>query len=192
MSPDCAAPAVIVRPSLDTDLPRIAAIYGHWVLHGLASFELTPPTAGEMAHRRSTLLEQRYPYLVATDRATGAVLGFAYAGPYRARPAYSFSVEDSVYVAPDAGRRGVGRALLERLIAECETLGFRQMIAVIGDSANVASIELHARLGFAHAGLLPAVGWKFERWVDSVLMVRALGAGSTTAPERARRSRTPR
>ncbi|GGG27553.1 N-acetyltransferase [Caldovatus sediminis] len=170
-----------VRDSRDADLPAIAAIYGHWVAHGLASFELEPPGVEEMARRRRALLDAGYPYLVA-EAAGGAVLGYAHAGPYRSRPAYRFAVENSVYVAPEAARRGVGRLLLPALIARCEQAGFRQMVAVIGDSGNAASIGLHARCGFVHAGLLPAVGWKHGRWVDSVLMTRALGEGSATPP----------
>ncbi|MBW8269465.1 GNAT family N-acetyltransferase [Caldovatus aquaticus] len=177
------APPLTVRDSRDSDLPAIAAIYGHWVVHGFASFELEPPGVEEMARRRRALLEAGYPWLVA-EGERDAVLGYAYAGPYRTRPAYRFAVENSVYVAPEVAgaRRGVGRALLAALIARCEAAGFRQMVAVIGDSGNAASIGLHARCGFARAGLLPAVGWKHGRWVDSVLMARALGEGSATPP----------
>jgi phosphinothricin acetyltransferase len=169
-----------VRDSRDDDVAQIAAIYAHAVLHGYASFELDPPAAEEMARRRAEVLARGNPYLVA--EAEGRVLGYAYAGPYRARPAYRFSVEDSIYVAPDAQRRGVGRALLPVLIERCTAAGYRLMVAVIGDSANASSIELHRVFGFAPAGLLPAVGWKHGRWVDSVLMTRALGEGATTPP----------
>jgi phosphinothricin acetyltransferase len=174
--------SILLRDSTDADLPAIAAIYGHWVLNGIASFELEPPDVAEMARRRAAVLAGGYPYIVATD-AAGRVLGYAYAGAYRARPAYRFSVENSIYVAPDAGQRGVGRRLLPELVARCEAAGFRLMVAVIGDSGNAASIGLHASCGFAHAGLLPAVGWKHGRWVDSVFMTRPLGAGTATPPE---------
>jgi L-amino acid N-acyltransferase YncA len=162
-------------------VPAITAIYGHWVRHGLASFELDPPEEAEMARRRAAILAAGYPYLVA--EAEGRLLGYACASAYRPRPAYRFAVEDSVYVAPGAGRAGTGRALLEALIARCTARGFRLMVAVIGDSANAASIGLHERAGFTRAGLLPAIGWKHGRWVDSVLMTRPLGAGATTPPE---------
>ncbi len=182
---DGAAPAafpaaMLIRDSREADIPAIAAIYGHWVTHGLASFETEPPGAAEMARRRAALLDAGFPNLVA--EADGRMLGHAHAGPYRARPAYRFTVENSIYVAPDAGRGGVGRALLEALLARCGALGFRLVVAVIGDSGNAASIGLHAALGFRHAGLLPAVGWKHGRWVDSVLMTRALGEGAATPP----------
>ncbi|MGG5809010.1 N-acetyltransferase family protein [Falsiroseomonas sp. CW058] len=168
----------MIRDSRDEDIPAIAAIYGHWVTHGLASFELAEPGAAEMAARRAAILAGGFPYIVATD-AAGRLLGYAYASSYRARPGYRFTVENSIYVAPDAGGRGTGRALLAMLVERCEALDFRLMIAVIGDSANAASIGLHAACGFAHAGLLPAVGWKHGRWVDSVLMTRPLGPGAT-------------
>ena len=171
-----------IRDSHPNDLSAVTAIYAHWVTHGLASFELTPPDAAEMARRRDAILAAGYPYLIATDE-TGRVLGYAYASAYRTRPAYRFAVEDSIYVAPDANRGGVGRALLAALIGRCETRGFRLMVAVIGDSGNAPSIGLHRAHGFTHAGTLPAIGWKHGRWVDSVLMTRALGAGATTPPE---------
>ena len=180
MSPDPTAP--LLRDSRAEDIPAIASVYGHWVRHGAASFELDAPDDAEMARRRDAILEGGYPYLVAEDPAAGRVLGYAYAGAYRTRPAYRFAVEDSIYVAPDAGRRGVGRALLGALIARCEAAGFRQMIAVIGDSGNAGSIRLHEGCGFSHAGVLPAIGWKHGRWVDSVLMTRPLGDGARTPP----------
>jgi phosphinothricin acetyltransferase len=173
--------SLILRDSRAEDIPALTRIYAHWVRHGLASFELEPPDAAEMARRREAVLAGGYPHLLATD-AAGEVLGYAYASAYRSRPAYRFAVENSVYVAPEAGRRGIGRALLPALVARCTAAGFRLMVAVIGDSANAASIRLHARCGFAHAGTLPAVGWKHGRWVDSVLMTRALGEGSATPP----------
>ncbi len=179
----CAAmpqPAPTIRDSRDGDIAAIAAIYRHWVVHGLASFELEPPDVAEMARRRRAILDGGYPYLVAEGGTGGAVTGYAHAGPYRTRPAYRFAVENSVYVAPQAARGGIGAALLAALVARCERAGFRRMVAVIGDSGNAASIGLHARCGFVHAGTLPAVGWKHGRWVDSVLMTRALGEGSAT------------
>ena len=174
-------PGFAIRDSVAADIPAITRIYGHWVRHGLASFELDPPAEAEMARRRQAVLEGGYPYLVAAD-AAGRVLGYAYAGAYRPRPAYRFAVEDSIYVAPGAEGGGIGRALLGTLIARCETAGFRLMVAVIGDSANTPSITLHERCGFRHAGLLPAIGWKHGRWVDSVLMTRPLGEGAATPP----------
>ena len=173
---------ILLRDSTDADIPAITAIYGHWVTHGRASFELEPPDAAEMAKRRAAILAGGYPYLVAAD-AAGRVLGYAYASAYRARPAYRFSVENSVYVAPDAGRRGAGRLLLPALIQRCEAAGFRLMIAVIGDSGNAPSIGLHAACGFTHCGVLPAVGWKHGQWLDTVLMTLPLGEGQATAPE---------
>jgi L-amino acid N-acyltransferase YncA len=169
-----------IRDSRPDDTPAIAAIYGHWVTHGLASFELDPPDGEEIARRRDAILAAGYPHLVA--ERNGQVIGYAYASAYRPRPAYRFAVENSVYVAPGEGRGGTGRALLDTLIDRCTALGFRLMVAVIGDAANAPSIGLHAAAGFAHAGHLPAIGWKHGRWVDSVLMTRALGPGSTTAP----------
>lgn len=171
---------MLIRDSRAGDLPAITAIYGHWVRHGLASFELDPPDLAEMTRRRDALLAGHYPYLVAEEG--GRVLGYAYAGAFRTRPAYRFTVEDSVYVAPDAGRGGVGRALLAALLPRCEAWGARLMVAVIGDSGNAASIALHAALGFTHAGLLPGTGWKHGRWVDTVLMTRALGEGMAAPP----------
>lgn len=171
---------IAVRRATETDVPAITAIYAHHVATGLASFELQPPSGEEMLRRYRDLADHRFPYLVA-ERA-GKIVGYAYAGSYRARPAYRFSVENSVYVDPDARRGGIGRKLLQALIAECERRGFRQMIAVIGDSANAASIGLHAACGFALIGALPSVGYKFGRWVDSVFMQRALGPGGATPP----------
>jgi L-amino acid N-acyltransferase YncA len=175
------APAFEIRDSTEGDVAAIAAIYAHHVRHGLGSFEEEPPGAGEVARRRAEVLAKQLPYLVAAGPA-GAVLGYAYAAPYRTRSAYRFSVEDSVYVAADAGRRGVGRALLAELIRRCTAQGYRQMVAVIGDSGNAASIRLHEDQGFRPAGLLPAIGFKHGRWVDSVLMQRALGSSAGTAP----------
>lgn len=169
-----------VRDAADADLPAIAAIYAHHVLTGLASFEEVAPFPDEIAARRASVLALGLPYLVA--ELEGRVAGFAYAGTYRARPAYRHTVEDSVYVAPDALGRGVGRALLAELIVRCEAGPWRQMIAVIGDSANAGSIALHASLDFTTVGTFRSVGFKFGRWVDSVLMQRALGDGDTSLP----------
>jgi L-amino acid N-acyltransferase YncA len=171
---------MLIRAAQPQDLAVITAIYDHAVRHGTASFELEPPDAEEMTRRYETLRRGGYPYLVA--EIDGELLGYAYAGPYRARPAYHWSVEDSIYIAPQSHRRGIGRALIERLIAEAQAAGFRQMIAVIGDSANAGSIELHRRAGFRMVGTFDNVGFKFGRWLDSVLMQRPLGAGSTTDP----------
>jgi len=173
--------AVRVRAGGKDDLPAIQAIYAHHVRHGLASFEETPPDLAEMRRRRDALLAGGYPYLVA-ERA-GAIAGYAHLGPYRPRPAYRYSVEGTVYVAPDQVRRGIGRALLAALIEQGTARGYRRLIAVIGDSANQPSIGLHEALGFERAGLLPAVGFKHGRWVDSVLMQRALGEGDSSPPQ---------
>ena len=172
--------ATVIRASRPGDVPALAALYAHHVLNGLASFEIAPPDAGEIARRREEVLARGLPYLVA--EAGGVVAGYAYAAPYRSRPAYRYTLEDSVYVDPAAARRGIGRALLDALIEACAALGYRQMIAVIGDSGNAASIGLHAACGFARIGVLPSVGFKHGRWVDSVLMQRALGPGGAVAP----------
>jgi L-amino acid N-acyltransferase YncA len=172
--------AVPIRPARAEDIPAITRIYGHAVRHGTASFELEPPDEAEMLRRQQALLDGNYPYLVA--ELNGAVAGYAYAGPYRSRPAYRFSVEDSVYIATDMHRRGVGHALLQRLMAEAEARGFRQMIAVIGDSAQTASIALHERAGFRPVGTLRSVGFKFDRWLDTVLMQRGLGEDDRAPP----------
>lgn len=174
---------LLIRDSLPSDVPTITAIYRHAVLHGSASFELDPPDEAEMERRRDTVLAAGFPYLVAED-PTGQVVGYASAGPYRTRPGYRFTVENSIYVAPNSQSQGVGRALLPCLIERCERLGFRLMVAVIGDSANRASIQLHQSCDFRHAGLLPAIGWKHQRWLDSVLMVRPLGPAASMPPER--------
>jgi len=173
---------VALRPAAERDVARIADIYAHHVLSGLASFEVAPPDAAEMARRRVDLLADGLPYLVA--ELEGAVVGYAYAALYRTREAYRYTVEDSIYVDHSAVGRGAGRRLLERLIAECTALGLRQMVAVIGDSGNRPSIALHQACGFRQVGLLPSVGFKFGRWVDSVLMQRALGQGDETPPAR--------
>jgi phosphinothricin acetyltransferase len=171
---------VSIRPAGPADIPAITRIYAHAVRHGTASFELEPPDENEMARRQKALADGGYPYLAA--ELNGAIAGYAYAGPYRARPAYRFSVENSIYVAADAHRRGVGRALMDRLIAESEARGYRLMIAVIGDSAQTPSIELHRAAGFRLVGTFEGVGYKFGRWLDTVLMQRALGPGTSAPP----------
>jgi phosphinothricin acetyltransferase len=172
---------ISIRPAELADLQAITRIYAHAVLHGTASFEFEPPDEAQMTRRYQTLLAGGYPYLVAENE--GAIAGYAFAGPYRPRPAYHWSVEDSVYVAPQAQRRGVGCMLLAQLIVAAEARGFRQMIAVIGDSAQTPSIALHEAAGFRSVGILQAVGFKFGRWLDSVLMQRALGHGTATPPQ---------
>jgi L-amino acid N-acyltransferase YncA len=172
---------LILRDSLDADLPAITAIYAHAVRHGLASFELEAPGEPEMAARRAAVLQRGDPYLVAAG-GDGDVLGYAYVGPDRPRPAYRFAVEDSIYLAPGQQGKGIGRRLLSLLIERCETLGYRRMIAVIGDSANAASIAMHAACGFERVGTIPALGWKHGRWVDTVLMQRPIGAGDASPP----------
>jgi L-amino acid N-acyltransferase YncA len=171
---------ILIRAAEPRDLAVITRVYDHAVRHGTASFELEPPDEKEMRRRYESLLAGGYPYLVA--ELGGAVTGYAYAGPYRARPAYHWTIEDSIYIAPQSHRRGIGRALLDRLIADSEAGGFRQMIAVIGDSANAGSIELHRAAGFRMVGTFDNVGFKFGRWLDSVLMQRPLGRGAETAP----------
>ncbi|WP_449225892.1 N-acetyltransferase family protein [Azospirillum argentinense] len=174
-------PPMHIRDSRPDDLPRIHAIYTHHVLTGTASFEEVPPSLEELARRRDDVLARGMPYAVA--EMDGRVIGYAYAGPYRLRTAYRYSVEDSIYLDPDGMGRGAGRALLATVIDRCTAAGCRQMLAVIGDSGNAASIGLHRSLGFESAGLLKAVGFKFGRWVDSVLMQRALGHGDMAPPD---------
>ena len=171
---------VHVRSAREADITQIAAIYAHYVLHGLASFELDPPDTAEMARRYRNVVTLGLPYLVA--ELGGRVAGYAYAAPYRTRPAYRYTLENSIYVHHECAGAGVGSALMTPLIEACAAAGCRQMVAVIGDSANHPSISLHEKFGFARVGLLPAVGWKFGRWVDSVLMQRALGPGDTSPP----------
>jgi len=169
-----------IRSATAADLPSVTKIYEHAVLHGTATFELTPPDLAEMTQRFDALINGGFPYLVA--ELDGRVVGYAYAGPYRPRPAYRFTVENSVYLEPEIHRRGIGLRLMQRLIGDCEVRGFRQMIAVIGDSANVGSIGVHARCGFQMIGTHPDVGFKFGRWLDTVMMQRALGEGASTVP----------
>ncbi len=169
-----------LRPAQPEDIPAVQAIYAHHVLHGLGTFEEIPPTQAEMANRCAAVVERGLPWLVAEE---GEVLGYAYAGPFRTRAAYRFTVEDSVYVADAARGKGIGRALLAAVISECEAMGLRQLIGVIGDSGNAASIALHRACGFDLTAIIPDVGWKFERWVDVVWMQRALGAGDSAPPD---------
>jgi phosphinothricin acetyltransferase len=170
----------IVRASTEADMARCAEIYAHHVRYGTASFEVDPPDLAEMKRRRASVLDVGLPHIVAERE--GRVMGYAYAGNWRPRPAYKFSVEDSIYVDKDAVGQGVGKALLPALIEQCAALGRRQMVAVIGDSAQVASIRLHASCGFEMVGTLKNIGFKFGRWLDSVLMQRELGVGSTRPP----------
>jgi phosphinothricin acetyltransferase len=172
---------VTIRPATPADIPAITAIYAFEVREKTASFEMTPPDEAEMNRRFTALVDNGFPYLVAI--AAGHVAGYAYAGPYRPRPAYRYTVENTVYLDPAYYRRGIGSALLTELIAQCTARGFRQMIAVIGDSANAASIGLHRRAGFAMIGTHPDVGLKFGRWLDSVQMQLALGEGRATTPQ---------
>ncbi len=170
----------VVRNAQRTDLPHVQRIYAHHVLHGLASFEEQPPNLDEMTRRYEAVLKLGLPYLVA--ELGGSVGGYAYAAPYRARPAYRFTLEDSIYVDDASRGRGIGRLLLADLVARCAALGYRQMLAIIGDSANAGSIGLHAAVGFQHAGLFKAVGLKFGRWVDTVIMQIELGEGASSLP----------
>ncbi len=172
---------VVIRSATLADIPAVTSIYAHAVTYGTASFEIEPPAESEMADRFRALLAGGFPYLVA--ERDGAARGYAYAGPYRARIAYRYTLENSVYVAPGYHRQGIGRALLHELLSEAGTRGFRQMIAVIGDSAQVASIALHRTAGFEMVGTFAAVGFKFGRWLDTVLMQRPLGDGSATLPK---------
>jgi L-amino acid N-acyltransferase YncA len=170
-----------IRPATPADLPAITAIYAEAVRTGTATFELVEPDLAEMTRRFDALMSAGFPYLVALEGHQ--LLGYAYAGPYRPRPAYRFTVENSVYLAPTAQRRGVGTRLLQRLIEECEARGYRQIVAVIGDSANAGSIAVHRKAGFQMIGVHPDVGFKFGRWLDTVMMQRALGGGGETLPQ---------
>ena len=169
-----------IRPADEADLPSITAIYEQAVRFGTATFELVPPDLAEMTRRYRVLVDGGFPYFVAT--VDGHAVGFAYAGAYRPRPAYRFTVENSIYLRPSIHRRGIGLQLLQRLILECEARGYRQMIAVIGDSANAGSIGVHTKTGFTLIGTHPNVGFKFGRWLDTVMMQRSLGEGASTVP----------
>jgi len=169
-----------VRPAAPQDLPAIQSIYAHHVLHGLASFEEVAPPLEEMRRRYEDVTGHGLPYLAAEEN--GEILGYGYCTLYRTRSAYRFALEDSIYVKHGRQGKGIGKAVLGELIARCEALNYRQMIAVIGDSANAASIAVHASLGFVRAGNLRSTGYKFGRWVDSVLMQLPLGEGDGTKP----------
>jgi phosphinothricin acetyltransferase len=173
-------PPLEIRPTVAADLPIITEIYDHAVRFGTATFELIPPDLAEMTRRFNALVDGGFPYLVAA--LDGHVIGYAYAGAYRPRPAYRFTVENSVYLQPAIHRRGIGLQLLQRLIVESESRGYRQMIAVIGDSANAGSIGVHTRCGFQMIGTHPNVGFKFGRWLDTVMMQLPLGDGGNTLP----------
>ncbi len=172
--------SLLIRPSREEDVPAITAIYGQAVRHGTGTFELEPPTEADMAQRRRNVLDGGWPWLVAEK--DGQVVGYAYAQPFRPRRAYRFCLEDSIYLDESVRGQGLGRMLLAELISRCEQLGARQMLGVIGDAGNGGSIGLHRSLGFEPAGVLKDAGWKFERWLDVVLMQRPLGPGSTATP----------
>lgn len=180
---------MLLRPSRDTDIAAITAIYSHYVEHSTSTFETMSPAVDEMRRRRAEILSRGLPYLVM--EVDGVVAGYAYATMYRPRGAYRFTVEDSIYIHRDFGRRGIGRVLLQAVIEECERQDYRQMVAVIGGSDNQASIALHGALGFQPAGLLRSAGYKFDRWVDSVLMQRELGAGANARPLESIKSAEP-
>jgi L-amino acid N-acyltransferase YncA len=169
-----------VRPANEADAVGLAAIYGHHVLHGFGTFEEKPPSPEQMAGRLAAVARHGLPYLVADD--AGAVAGFAYASPFRTRAAYRYTVEDSVYIASDQMGQGIGKTLLSAVIAACEPMGLRQMVAVIGGSDNAGSIGLHRACGFESLGVMRSVGFKAGRWVDVVMMQRALNGGDVTAP----------
>jgi len=170
-----------VRASIPLDLPAITRIYAHHVLHGTGSFETEAPSEAEMSRRRDEVLSRQLPYLVAED-ADGQILGFAYANWFKARPAYRFSAEDSIYVADGQHGRGLGRLLMNALIDHCEAAGVRKLIAVIGDSNNAGSVGVHRAAGFTQVGVMRSVGWKFGRWLDIVMMEKTLGDGDNSAP----------
>lgn len=172
--------ALLIRPSAPADNAAITDIYGWNVLNGTGTFELVAPDAADMARRREDVLAKGLPWLIA-ERA-GQVLGYACANHFRPRPGYRFCLEDSIYLHLEAQGQGIGRLLLAELLSQCEARGARQMLAVIGDSANASSIGVHRALGFEQTGVLKAAGWKFERWLDVLLMQRSLAQGGTTAP----------
>lgn len=171
----------LIRPSQTEDIPAIAAIYAHHVLHGTGTFEIDPPSPNDMAQRRLDVLAKGLPYLVAAKG--DQVMGFAYCNWFKPRPAYRFSAEDSIYLADEAMGQGLGRALLAELMAQAEKAGVRKLIAVIGDSANHGSIGVHRSAGFSMVGVLKSCGWKFDQWLDVVMMDKALGLGDTSAPQ---------
>ena len=171
-----------IRASRDGDLAAVTTIYAHHVLHGTGTFETEPPSEADMSARRADVLAKRLPWLVAEDDQ-GRILGFAYCNWFKPRPAYRFSAEDSIYLAEGTQGHGLGQRLLAALMQEAQAAGVRRLLAVIGDSANTASIGVHRKLGFSHVGVLQACGWKFGRWLDVVLMDIPLGDGSSSAPE---------
>jgi|EP01036_Dinobryon_divergens_P052108 phosphinothricin acetyltransferase len=171
----------LIRPSREEDIPAITAIYRHHVLTGTGTFEIDPPSETDMASRRADVLSKGLPYLVLEQDKV--VLGFAYCNWFKPRPAYRFSAEDSIYLASNAHRRGLGKALLAELCSRAERAGVRKLLAVIGDSSNAGSIGLHQTLGFSHVGVLKSCGWKFDRWLDVVMMEKPLGAGDSSAPQ---------
>lgn len=171
----------LIRPSRDEDITSITTIYRHHVLTGTGTFEIEPPSEADMGNRRADVLSKGLPYLVLEDE--GRVIGFAYCNWFKPRPAYRFSAEDSIYMAPDAHRKGMGRALLAELCAQAERAGVRKLLAVIGDSSNAGSIGVHNALGFNHVGVLKSCGWKFERWLDVVMMDKPLGTGDSSPPQ---------
>lgn len=170
----------LIRPSREEDIPAITAIYGHHVLHSTGTFETEPPSVADMMTRRADVLSKGLPYLIAEEE--GKIVGFAYGNWFKPRPAYRFSVEDSIYLAPDLHRRGLGRALLAELLARLEAVGVRKAMAVIGDSANAGSVGVHRSLGFKEIGTITSCGWKFGAWRDIVIMEKTLGAGDTQPP----------
>lgn len=170
----------IIRPSKPSDMAVITAIYAHHVRHGTGTFEIDPPTEVEMTHRRQDVLSKNLPYLVAEEE--GTVLGFAYCNWFKPRPAYRYCAEDSIYLSSNANSKGLGSSLLAELLVQAERTGVRKMMAVIGDSRNLASIGVHHRAGFSHVGTLKNCGWKFDQWLDVVLMDKSLGEGSITPP----------
>ena len=171
---------LIIRPSTDADLPAITAIYAHHVLNGTGTFEVDPPSADDMLGRRADVLSKGLPWLVAVQ--DDKVIGYAYCNWFKPRPAYRFSAEDSIYLSPDAAGKGVGSTLLAELLAQAQRAGIRKLIAVIGDSANAGSIGVHRAAGFQPVGVLKACGWKFDKWLDVVMMDKALGEADSTSP----------
>lgn len=172
--------SLLIRPSVPTDLPTITAVYAWNVMNGTGTFELEAPDLTEMTIRRSDVLSKGLPWLVAEHE--GEILGYAYANHFRPRKAYRFCLEDSIYLSKDAQGQGVGKLLLAELLTQCEARGARQMLAVIGDSANAGSIGVHRALGFEHIGIIKSAGWKFDRWLDVVMMQRGMGLSDSTSP----------
>lgn len=170
----------LIRPSRDEDIPAITAIYAHHVLHSTGTFETEAPGVADMTARRADVLSKGLPYLVAEQ--DGRIAGFAYGNWFKPRPAYRYSVEDSIYLAPDVHRKGLGRILLAELLARCETAGIRKVMAIIGDSANAGSVGVHLALGFEEVGKIKSCGWKFGAWRDIVIMQKTLGLGDTQPP----------